>query len=158
MSRRKLTLLTAAVTLAVAGGATGAGASLAAPPPPVPPTVPGAPSVAPFPTSVADVQQAASPRPAVGAKADSPADCRTADCEIEIRDGMEIPLAGEHGVRLLKIDVNDTRVTFVVRTRTGKAVTTLDARNADSVAFINGITLRPYIAGDGDLMLAISHD
>ncbi|WP_165966302.1 hypothetical protein [Actinomadura sp. 7K534] len=175
MSTRMFTMLTAAAALAVAGGITTAGVALAAPPPePALPGSPAAPSAAPA-QSAADAAAnsaaeaaadaaangaapSVSPKAASGKEAASPAECRDADCYIEIRDGMEIPLNGEHGVRKLKIKVEGTKVTFIARTKTAKAVAVTDASIPFSYTHINGLTLRPSVAEDGRLMLTISHE
>ncbi|TDE16980.1 hypothetical protein [Actinomadura sp. 6K520] len=157
MSRRKLTLLGTATALVVAGGVTAASVSLAAPaPPPGRPGDVAVPSVAP-PSAADAAAPSVSPRAASGKEADSPAECRDADCEIEIRDGMEIPLNGKRGVRQLKIKIDGTQVTITARTENGRAVAVTDASNHTSVTHINGLKLRPHVAGDGRLMLSISH-
>ncbi|GAA0560927.1 hypothetical protein GCM10009546_23860 [Actinomadura livida] len=174
-------MLTAAAALAVAGGVTAAGVALAAPPPePALSGSPAAPSAAPAQSaadaaadsaaqsaaqSAAEAAAAAnaaapsvSPKATSRKEAASPAECRDADCYIEIKDGMEIPLDGKHGVRRLRIKVEGTEVTFIARTGTAKAVAVTDASIPFSYTHINGITLRPTVAEDGRLMLTISHD
>ncbi|XRQ05725.1 hypothetical protein ACN3XK_55680 [Actinomadura welshii] len=160
MSPRKLALFTTAAALALAGGVTAASASLAALPPP-PPDGMGTPSTKPSPDGPPSPSPSASGTAAPDKeKEEDPAlaECRDAECDVEIKNGQEITLGDEFGVEPIKVKVTGTRVTFTIRTRSSQAITTVDAGRPGASTSFNGVTLQPHKTKDGKLMLKVSHD
>ncbi|TDC96153.1 hypothetical protein [Actinomadura sp. 7K507] len=166
MSTRILALLTtAAAALALAGGITAANASPAAPPPepsagaPAPaPAAPAPAAPAPDASPSASPSSTESPEKEDAGKEDAALeDCRDADCEIEIKDGQEIKLDDGLGAESIKVEVKGTRVTFTVRNKHSRAVTSMEAQGPGTTANFNGLTLRPHRGEDGKLMLELSH-
>ncbi|MEU8804494.1 hypothetical protein [Spirillospora sp. NPDC048819] len=147
MSTRILTLFTttaATAALALAGGITAAAAAPAPPPAPA-----GAETV---PSAAAPQSDTASSKGDAALK-----ECRDADCTVEITDGQQITLDKKFGVAPIKVNVEGTRVRFAFRDHMSQGIAIVDAQHAHSTATFNGITLHPYVAKDGKVMVTVSH-
>lgn len=161
MSARILGLLTTtAATLALTAGM--AGPSLAAPPP-ADPASDKAPQVAPPASSVtskSSVSSAAS-EPSASSSAKDGTDlaaCMDATCEVQVRDGQKIPLDRKYGLKPVEVDIRGDRATFTMEdNRNSKMKTSMDVSGPNSSATYNGITFRPRMTKDGNMIVNVSH-
>ncbi|SFN81106.1 MULTISPECIES: hypothetical protein [Actinomadura] len=148
---------TTAAALALTAGM--AGSALAAPPPGDPASV-KAPEVAPPASSVSSTSSSTSSASSSSSAKDGTdlAACMDATCEVQVRDGQKIPLDRKYGLKPVEVDVRGNRAIFTLEdARNPKTKTVMDVAGGDSSATYNGITFRPRMTKDGNVIVDVSH-
>ncbi|GGV27348.1 hypothetical protein GCM10010182_57920 [Actinomadura cremea] len=178
MSTRNLGLLTTTAVAALAlGGFAGTALASAAPEPPGAGPAPAAADAPPQPAAAMPAMPempAAAPagpeKPAAkpekpAAKPEKPAAkdgtnlkaCADGECEVVLRDGDEIKLDEKFGMEPIRVERKGTRVTFTLKGSGSMVTTAVDSRRPGATLYWNGLTLRPRIGEDGELVVKLSH-